>query len=100
MLLNKTRMMILLENGVERDKLIMANFLNNTNPKESANDQFRIAVANTGVVDPNIKMDLIKMNQKEKLMRGSDLDRDNNGINQEDLEHHLMANKSLNIKNI
>lgn len=100
MLLNKPRMMFLLENGIERDKLIMTNFLNDTDPKENANDQFRVAVANTGTVDPNVKMELIKMNQKEKLTHGSDLDREHNGIDQEDLEHQLMASKSLNTKNI
>jgi hypothetical protein len=100
MLLNKPRMLFLLENGVVRDNLILTNFLNNTDPKESANDEFHVAVANTGTVDPNVKMDLIKMNQKEKLTHGSDLDRSNDGIDQEDLERQLMANKSLNTKNI
>jgi hypothetical protein len=100
MLLNKPRMLFLLENGISRDNLIMTNFLNNTDPKEDADDQLRTAVANTGTIDPNVKMDLIRMNQKEKLTHGSDLDRDQDGIDQEDLEHQLMASKSLNTKNI
>ena len=81
--------------GTEEKKLMMQNFLNGTDPKQNAAEQFQIASLNAGVVPGDVKMNLIQMNHKNRLVGHHTLDRGHDGIDTSDLKQNLYAQKAL-----
>lgn len=80
---------------IEKTKLLKQNFLNNIPSKDIGAEQQQIAAMNAGVTDPLMKEQLIKINHKNNLIHNHTLDRDNNGVDAQDLKKHLYASKSL-----
>jgi hypothetical protein len=82
---------------IEKHKLLMQNFINNFNSKDSALEMHNMAILGAGVVPGDTKSQLIEINQKNKSLGGhhTALDRENNGIDANDLKMQTYASKAL-----
>ncbi len=83
---------------IMRKKLLLQNFLAGTDPKIAGIEQHQAAGMEAGVVDGQTKMDLIRMNYRNKPVGSTYLDREHNGIDQEDLMKQGFAAKATQLR--
>jgi hypothetical protein len=81
-----------------KHKLLLQNFLAGTDPKAAGIEQHQAAGMEAGVVDGQTKADLIKMNHRNQPIGSTYLDRDHNGIDQEDLMKQGFAAKATQLR--
>lgn len=79
-------------------KLLLQNFLAGTDPKVAGIEQHQAAGMEAGVVDGQTKADLIQMNHRNQPIGSTYLDRDHNGIDQDDLMKQGFAAKAAQLR--
>lgn len=83
---------------IMKKKLLLQNFLAGTDPKEVGIEQHQAAGMEAGVVDGQTKADLIHMNYRNRPVGNTYLDREHNGIDQEDLMKQGFAAKATQLR--
>lgn len=81
-----------------KKKLLLQNFLAGTDPKTAGIEQHQSAGMEAGVVDGQTKADLIQMNHQNRPIGNTYLDRDHNGIDQDDLMKQGFAAKATQLR--
>lgn len=86
------RKQLILESESER-KLRLQHFINGTSPSPDELQQY--AAMNAGITDPLLKNNLIHMNHNNKLIRGTSLDVNRDGIDKDDIKRNAEAQLTM-----